>query len=262
MKSADKERSAGWFMLFGLDMHVVLMLAVGAAAGGFVNGLAGFGTSLFALGWWLQVLTPLEAVAISVAMSVLSGIPGFYTVRGAIDGRRLSRFLIPAILGIPFGLSILQWISQDVLKTVIGGFLILYGVYFFVRRGIPLVDRKLPVVDALLGFAGGVLGAVAGLSGALPTIWVSLKPWNKKEQRGVLQPFNIAVLGISAVGLWIQGAYTTLSWAHFAVVVPATLISAVVGIVIFGLLRDHQFRILLVVLSGLSGVILLAQTYL
>lgn len=249
-------------MLFDLEMQVIIMLAVGAVAGGFVNGLAGFGTSLFALGWWLQVLTPLEAVAISVAMSVLSGIPGFYTVRGAIVGKRLMRFLVPAIVGIPLGLSILHWISQDVLKTVIGMFLILYGVYFFVRRGIALVDRKLPVVDAMLGFAGGILGAVAGLSGALPTIWISLKPWNKKEQRGVLQPFNIAVLGISAIGLWWQGAYSTLSWEHFAIVVPATLISAFVGIAIFGWLKDHQFRILLVALSSISGVILLGQTYL
>ena len=33
--------------------EVILLIIAGAFAGGFANGLAGFGTGLFALGWWL-----------------------------------------------------------------------------------------------------------------------------------------------------------------------------------------------------------------
>ena len=39
-----------------------IMLFLGALAGGFVSGLAGFGTALMALGIWLYVVPPSVAV--------------------------------------------------------------------------------------------------------------------------------------------------------------------------------------------------------
>ena len=46
------------------------------------------------------------------------------------------------------------------------------------------------------GFGGGALGGVAGLSGPLPTIWCGLRGWSADTQRGVYQPFNLAILGL------------------------------------------------------------------
>ena len=57
------------------------LLGAGAIAGGFINGLAGFGTALFSLGFWLQIMPPQQAVALVLAMSVLSGIQGLILVR-------------------------------------------------------------------------------------------------------------------------------------------------------------------------------------
>ena len=57
-------------------MNFYLWLAAGSAAGGFVNGMAGFGTALFALGFWLQILPPTQAVSLVVIMSVVSGLQG------------------------------------------------------------------------------------------------------------------------------------------------------------------------------------------
>ena len=42
----------------------IFLLLVGALAGGFVTGLAGFGTALMALGIWLYVLPPSTAVTL------------------------------------------------------------------------------------------------------------------------------------------------------------------------------------------------------
>ena len=58
-----------------MEFALICMIAAGLS-GGFINGLAGFGTGLFALGWLLQVLPPHEAVAIVVACSVLVSLPG------------------------------------------------------------------------------------------------------------------------------------------------------------------------------------------
>ena len=48
------------------------LLLLGALAGGFVSGLAGFGTALMALGIWLYVLPPALAVPLVLVCSVIA----------------------------------------------------------------------------------------------------------------------------------------------------------------------------------------------
>ncbi len=42
-------------------MGLILTIGAGALVAGFVSGLAGFGTGLVALGFWLHVIDPLLA---------------------------------------------------------------------------------------------------------------------------------------------------------------------------------------------------------
>ncbi|MEO0381893.1 MAG: sulfite exporter TauE/SafE family protein, partial [Pseudomonadota bacterium] len=54
-----------------MNFDFAFYLVLGAVAGGFINGLSGTGTALFALGFYLVVLDPVQAVAIVALMSVL-----------------------------------------------------------------------------------------------------------------------------------------------------------------------------------------------
>jgi len=237
------------------------ILFIGAAAGGFINGLAGFGTALFALGFWLQIMPPLQAVSIVVVMSVLSGLQGIWIVRQSLfdQPRRLARFLLPAIPGIPMGVATLSLIEPQTLKLVIAGFLILYGGFFTLRRALPKYERQTPVLDILVGFLGGVLGGAASLSGVLPTMWCAMRPWSKGETRAVLQPFNVVVLALTAGVFAWNGAYQSDTLMLIAMVLPVGLIFAQVGIVVFKRLTDDQFRKLLIVMMFVSGAILLLR---
>lgn len=243
-----------------MTAEFILLLLGGAIAGGFVNGLAGFGTSLFALGWWLQILPPKQAVVLVLVLSVFSGLQGAWVVRKSIEPRRLAIFLVPALIGIPVGLQVLQWIDVDLLKLIVAVFLLTYAVFFIVRRNLPAMTAETPVVDAGIGFAGGVLGATAGLSGALPTMWLAMRDWQRQKVRAVLQPFNIAVLGIAAVLLVIDGVLDRQTLIALAVAFPATMLAAQAGLWAFGRLTDVQFRWLLVSLMLVSGLGLLART--
>lgn len=242
-----------------MDAQFLIFLAVGAAMGGFVNGLAGFGTALFTLGWWLQVMPPLQAVAVSLVMGVAPGIQGTWIVRHEIDRRRLLLFLLPGLAGIPLGLFILDLIDAKMLKLVIAGFLLLYGGFFMLRRNLPSIRRRFPAIDGGLGFAGGVLGATAGLSGALPTMWLAMQDLTKGQSRALLQPYNTIILGIAAILLALDGVYAGQTLTSVLIALPVTLIAAQVGIRTFRLLTDMQFRRLLIALMFLSGILLIAR---
>jgi uncharacterized membrane protein YfcA len=243
-----------------MSSETAVFIAIGAAFGGFINGLAGFGVSLFALGWWLQTLKPVEAVAVSLTISVLTGFQGVWIVRHAIQIGDLMRYLVPAILGIPIGLSLLTHLSPEPLTVLIAIFLLAYGAYFAFQRNLPSLDRPTPIIDGLIGFAGGVLGALAGLSGALPTVWLSLRPWAKAKTRGILQPYNTVVLGIAALLLILQGAFDATVLLALAIAIPVALASAQIGIALFNSITDATFRRLLILLMLASGAALLVRS--
>lgn len=245
-----------------MTTEFIAILLAGAAFGGFINGLAGFGTSLFALGWWLQIMPPKQAVALVLIMSIFSGLQGAWLVRRAIVWRRLAVFLMPALLGIPIGLRLLSLIDPATLTMIIAVFLLLYGGFFLARRDLPSLSRPTPGLDGGIGFLGGILGAMAGLSGALPTMWISLRDWTKEQSRAVLQPYNLLILGVSAAVLAVQGTYDRTVMTAVAIAFPATMAAAQIGLWTFRRLTDLQFRRLLIVMTFVSGAVLMLRTLL
>lgn len=240
----------------------LLLIAVGALAGGFINGLAGFGTALFALGFFLQALPPTQAVALSVVMSVCTGIPGLWVVRHSVlkYPRRSLRFLIPALIGIPVGAAALGVVDPYLLRLLIAGFMMLYGTFFLLRRSLPKFDRPTPVADGVVGLTGGVMGGLAGLSGAVPAMWCALRPWPRHETRAVLQPFNFVILLITAGVLAWRGAYTPDMLPRILVGVGVAGVTAQLGIFVFKRLSDTAFRWVLVGLMLVSGTVLMIRT--
>ena len=245
-----------------MTSEVLVFLLAGALAGGFVNGLAGTGTALLTLGFWLQAIPPLEAVAMVLVISIVSGIQGMMLVWKTIQWRRVLRFLLPALIAMPIGLYLLDVIETSSLKLIVAVLLITYGGFFTFRKNLPLISKPTNIIDALVGFSGGILGALGGLSGAIPTMWCALRTWTKTEQRSLLQPYNMIVLNAAAVLLFFKGAYTAPVLSNLVLVVPTALIGSLIGIGMFKKLNDNQFRRLLIALMLVSGLILLAQEFL
>lgn len=239
-----------------MTFDTILFLMLGAAAGGFINGMAGTGTALFALGFYLVVLEPIHAVAIVALMSVLAGVQGAWIVRHEIRAQphRLLRFLVPGLLGVPIGLSLLDVIDAGTLRLSIAVMLIIFGGYFGFRAALPAFSRRTPVLDALVGLTGGVLGGAAAVSGAVPVMWLSMRPWTKSETRAVLQPFNIMVLSTTVCLLFFKGAYDRTALTALMITVPTGLVAAQIGIAAFRALSDLAFRRVLILLTLMMGL--------
>ena len=69
--------------------------------------LAGFGTGLLALGFWLRVVNPTVAAALVAACSVVGQAQSLFTVRRAVTWRRAWPFLAGGIIGVPVGVAAL-----------------------------------------------------------------------------------------------------------------------------------------------------------
>lgn len=244
-----------------MSSETIIYLMLGGMAGGFINGFAGTGTALFALGFFLSVLEPLAAVAIVALMSTLTGLQGVYIVRHELfaNKARLFRFILPGLIGVPIGASLLSFVDARVLRLIVAGFLIFYGGYFGFRKALPRFERRTPKADATVGLIGGILGGLASLSGALPTIWLSMRPWSKGETRAVLQPYNVVILCTTVLMLAWKGAFTASTWMAFGVAFSSGLLASQLGIFVFRKVSDSQFRRTLIFLCLALGVGILAR---
>src|SRR5579864_9264123 len=141
------------------------LLFAGALAGGFVSGLAGFGTALMALGLWLYVVPP--AVAVTLICSVVAQTATLPSMWKNFDFSLVWPFVVGGLLGVPIGTLLIAHADPRVFKLTIGIFLLVFPValYFSAPMAFTFGGR---FADAAVGFAGGILGGLAGLSGPLP----------------------------------------------------------------------------------------------
>lgn len=243
---------------------MIMFLVAGAFAGGFINGLAGTGTALFALGFYLVVLDPIRAVAVIVVMAILVGIQGLWVVRQTVlsHPKRVLRFVVPGLVGVPIGVPLLNVIDASTLRITVAVFLIIYGGYFSFRTSLPAFSRSTPKADMVVGLTGGVLGGAAALAGAVPQLWLSLRPWSKSETRAVLQAFNMAVMCTTITLLFLNGAYDKVTLHALMVTIPSGLVGGQIGIRVFGVLSNEMFRRLLIGLTLVMGLGIMLSEFL
>jgi hypothetical protein len=231
------------------------LLFAGALAGGFVSGLAGFGTALMALGLWLYVLPPAVAVTLTLICSVVAQTATLPSMWKSFDLSLVWPFVVGGLLGVPLGTLLIAHADPRVFKLTIGIFLLVFPValYFCAPMAFTIGGR---VADAAVGFAGGILGGLAGLSGPLPILWASVRGWGKDERRGIFQTFNWTVL---FVALCLQAAGGQVGaqvlWAA-ALALPGTVIGTWLGSRLYHALDDRNFRDVVLGLLFLSGAIL------
>jgi uncharacterized protein len=72
------------------------VVVLGALAGGFVSGLAGFGTALMALGLWLYVMSPSIAVPLVLICSIVAQTSTMPSVWRSIDFRLVWSSIAPS----------------------------------------------------------------------------------------------------------------------------------------------------------------------
>ncbi len=232
-------------------------IAAGALAGGFVSGFTGFGMVLTAIGVWLQMLPPGVVAMLVLMCSVASQAASMPAVFHAIEPRRVLPFVLPGILGVPLGAWLLRHLDPVGVRVGVGLLLVFYSSFLLLMRPRGNLEWGGRGADGAVGFAGGVLGGLIGLSGALPTLWATLRGWNKLESRTVFQSFNLTIGALAlATHMW-TGMLTGAVLRAAVVALPATFLGTWLGVRAWYRVGERGFRTAILLLLGTSGVLLL-----
>ncbi|MBV8650925.1 MAG: sulfite exporter TauE/SafE family protein [Alphaproteobacteria bacterium] len=239
---------------------LLLQVILGACVAGFVQGLSGFAFGLVAMTFWAWSISPHLAGPLVVFGSLVGQLLSAGTIRRGFDWRRTQPFLVGGLLGVPLGAALLPHMNQIVFKLIIGALLTVWCPTMLLIRELPRVTKGGRLADGGVGLIGGVMGGLGGLSGPAPTLWCTLRGWDKDAQRSVFQSFNLAMQAVTLVVYAMGGLITREAIGYFAVVAPAILIPSILGTRLYARFSATAFRRLVLILLLISGMVLLASS--
>ncbi|MGY8523922.1 sulfite exporter TauE/SafE family protein [Paracidovorax citrulli] len=235
------------------------IVALGAAAGGFVQGLSGFAFGLTAMSLWAWTLEPRLAASLTLFGSLVGQIIAAVRVRRGFDARALLPFLAGGLIGIPLGVAILPYLDMRLFKLVFGGFLLLWCPAMLFAPRLPPLRWGGRTADGAAGLLGGAMSGIGGFSGAVPTLWCTLRGLPKDRQRSVIQNFNLTILMATMLVYLGAGAVPANTLPMFAIVAGAVLVPVLLGSRLYRNLDEATFRRVVLTLLTLSGVAMLVS---
>jgi uncharacterized membrane protein YfcA len=234
------------------------LLVTGAFLAALVIGSAGFAFAIVVTGIWIYVLPPPVLVLLASICATLLHLVSIWQFRRDIEYGLLWPFLVGSVLGVPLGVYALQHVDTSAFRHFFGAFMILYSVYMLARPRLPavrLASATARIADGAVGWVSGMLGGLAMLHGTLPTIWCTLRGWDKRRSRCVYQPYIgfTAVLVMLVAGLQVKVDLGQLG-LYLLACLPALAAGLWLGFRVFDWVSEERFRRMLLWLILASGV--------
>lgn len=254
------------------DVGLVLaFLAV--LAGAAIQAATGIGLALVSAPALLPQLPPAEVVSTILGLNAALCALALAREPALAREARAGSVLAGALVGTPVGVLGLLMIDPQLAQLVIGGALLVSGVFIAIRPPRPIPREGLG--GALAGILSGLLNGGTGLSGPPIAVYVANQGWEARRVRATLL---VTFLASSIEGLATLAVTGGLS-SHALVPVATLLPAVVLGVGLVGLSGWLVARVpragwlpddgllrrslgLLVALGGVSGLVrgLLAVT--
>ena len=239
--------------MFGVELSVIVVIAVSVLVGTFVQAIVGLGVGLVAapvialtapdlmpqLGLW---------IAFGVALVSLAG------ERRHVDWRALAWALPARILGTAAGV----WLVLHFDARLLG---IAVAVMVLVAVGMSLRTVAVPMTGPRLlaaGFTSGVTGTATSIGG--PPMALLFQRRRPEEIRATLAVFFVVGAALSLAGLTVGGSLETEPLALAVLLMPVVLVGLAAGVRLRGRLAGARFRTAMLSVCALSAVVLLVRS--
>ena len=194
---------------------------------GLIQAAVGFGSALVAMPLLvlvmdIQTATPLVGIVVlSISALIL-----IWNWRSVVVGDAW-RLILASVLGIPFGLMLLKWAPEAIVKGILGAVLIGFGLYRLITPKLP--DLKGSGWLWFSGLISGVLGGAYNTNGPPIVIYATLRRWSPERFRATLQLVWLASGVFIAGGQGLAGLWNPTVFRLIAYALPAVAVGVFLG---------------------------------
>jgi uncharacterized protein len=165
------------------------------------------------------------------------------------------RLILAALVGIPFGLLLLQRVPEGPMLMLLGAVLITYSLYSLFTIRLPHLQTERSAY--IFGFIAGILGGAYNTMGPPIVVYGNLRQWPPDRFRVTLQSFFLFTLLLILAGHGLSGLWTEQVWRYYALATPLVILATFVGGYVNRHLPQAAFRrAIYVVLIGLGLLII------
>jgi uncharacterized membrane protein YfcA len=242
-------------LLISITIAVVALLF-----GGFSKGLIGMGLPMVAIPILTLLFDLQSAIAITLVPSMLTNIvvlarlPKSWSVI-----QKAAPLMIFGMLGILLGSYFLVHINQYILMAVLGAVILIFVITSFFSL-LPTLKRKL-WLDGVFGLIGGTLQGASGASGPIVSMYMLQMKISRNEFLFLMNSFFMAINIVQLITIYQLGLYKGVV-AYYALggLVPV-LLALAVAMEVQKRISDTFFRNFVLVVTGISGLVLLYKSY-
>jgi hypothetical protein len=233
------------------------IVSAGIFAGALVSGLMGFAFSAVAGAILLHVMPPTEAVPLMMACSIVTQSVSLFALRRSIQWRASVGLIMGGAVGLVPAIYLLHHVDTQVFRIGFGAFLMSYAAWMLLRpaNGSLRVAAG-RVRDVVVGFGGGLVGGLTAMPGAVPTIWCDLRSMPKDQQRGLVQPYIMAMQLFALALMLSRNTLSSEALLNVTLTLPALAAGAVLGVMMFRRVSDRSFRGVVLGVLAVSGLLL------
>lgn len=226
--------------------------------GALVYGVTGFGSALVTI----PLATHFVPLPFALAVYVLQDFSS--ALRVATENPRhviraeVVRMVPLMVVGTVIGATLLVNLPRKANMLALGAFVLLYGAWSLVRRGMPgLVGTGWAYVA---GFCGGLFSMLFGAGGPPYAIYLSHRDLTKERFRATLSLTSAFSIGVRIVALAATGLLLRVEvWLTAALVVPTALLGVMLATRVFHRTSRELVLRLVALLLLATGVSLVAR---
>ena len=234
-------------------------VTLAAAVAATVQLAAGFGFGLAAVPLLSIVLSPHEAVVVSLALATLTNSGQAWAGRRVTDRGVAGRLLAGAMIGLPLGLGLFLGVDDVVLGVVIG-IAVLVAVVV-IALGLDL-RRAGPGLDLAGGLVAGGLTMSSGVNGPPLVFVLQARQFTPPPFRATITTVFVTLDLISVVVFSFTGDLNRVTLVAVVAALPGLGIGATAGVSLRRHLDPRRFRAMVLVLLTVAGLTALASALL
>jgi len=232
-----------------MDTLVITLLIVTIFAGVFIQGLAGFGSSMMIIPISTLIISIFVKdaslsikviIASMIFINLVSNFTIYLGVRNHVNYRRVLFLFLGGAIFTFVGANFLATIDDQLLNRVLAVIIFIVAIMklFDIRINIKKPDRLFFPVGSVSGFLNGL----SGISGPPVLIFLSNLKMTKDEFRATIISYFFFMNIIAAISFAIKGLITSTVIDYSLILVPVGVLGGYIGSKVSMKLSEHVFN--------------------
>ncbi|MCX8130979.1 MAG: sulfite exporter TauE/SafE family protein [Clostridia bacterium] len=222
----------------------------------FIQASSGLGYAIFAMFFMPLVLPFQQCSIISAAIIVVIGIQMTVSLRSHIKIKKIILPMAFCILTTWVGIYIIRVINEDLMRTVMGVFLIILSFYFYITNKCKIRIKEGFITGMTIGSLTGLLTGMFNIVGPLLTLYYYENSEDNLEFKANIE-FSFLIAGMYSLCLNLLYARPDVFLIKaIGLSAAGAILAGIIGLHLFRKIDKHKLKYIIIGALPIMGIIL------